>query len=230
MSNNYISSTVTRCQDVIDLIFDLTGGEGFIAGGFARYCTSRKDSPVVPNDIDLFCGDAEAFERIVQRVRQHPSTVKKSESPIEIKYEYRLAQGFHKDSYTLQIIKPSAVLNMVADGDYTRVLENFDFTIAKCAILPTGEAIVHANFHLHDEEDKLVITNIHCPISSMKRVLKYAKRGYSVESAELLKLFKDYETRSPEWKDLVSRGLSAADLASWSEEDRLKFTNAMYLD
>lgn len=230
---NYESTEVLRCADVIGLVFRLTGGEGFIAGGFARYCVSRNADPIVPADIDVFCGDEEAFDRIVTRIRSDKNTVRKSETRIETKFEYRFSSGYHKDAYAIQIIKPANIKNMVSDGDVRRVLDNFDFTIAKSAVLPDGTALCHENFHRDDEHNALVITNIHCPISSAKRVVKYATKGYSVTSAELLKLFEDYETRSPEWKDAIRAGLrpeGSDALLGPSATAHAAFIELMYFD
>jgi uncharacterized protein YfbU (UPF0304 family) len=226
----YTERDITRGKELVDLVFELTGGEGFIAGGFARYCVSMRHEPVSPGDIDVFCGDEDAFDRIVARFRTHPKMVRKSATLIETKYEYRLQSGYHRNGYSIQLVKPTKILNMVSDGDYRRVLDNFDFTIAKCAVLPTGKALVHNDFDEHEGSNQLVITNIHCPISSAKRVIKYTRRGYDIQSKELLKLFDDFENRSPEWKDLVRRGLDEDALALMDHEERQQFVQTMYLD
>lgn len=228
---NYESTEVLRCADVIDLVFRLTGGEGFIAGGFARYCISENEAPIVPSDIDVFCGDEETFARIAARVRADPNTVRKSETRIETKYEYRFARGYHKDAYAIQLIRPASIRNMVSDGDVRRVLDNFDFTIAKSAVLPDGTALCHEHFRRDDAANALVVTNIHCPISSAKRVIKYAARGYSITSAELLKLFEDYESRSDEWKAAIRSGLRQDGTSlPLSQTEQAAFVELMYFD
>lgn len=226
----YVDAMIVRHLDIIKLIFELSGGEGFISGGFARYCVSKNEDAIIPNDIDVFCRDEETFKRIESRMKSHPEMKRKGKTEIETKFEYRMSSGFHKNYYSIQVIKPTQIMNMVSDGDYARVLDNFDFTISKAAILNSSEdifAVVHKDFHEHDAANKLVITNIHCPISSMKRVIKYCNKGYHIESSELLKLFKDYENRSPEWKDLVNKGLSHTDM---SKEERKNFLRTMYFD
>lgn len=228
--DNYVFKAVQRDKHIVDLIFKLTGGQGFIAGGFARYCLSNNNEPIIPNDIDIFCGDIATFESVSTLFKRHPDIVRKSDSEIETKYEYRVAFGYHKDAYSIQLIKPAEIKNMVSDGDFVRVLDNFDFTIAKCAVLPDGRGIAHKDFDLHDSESKLVITNIHCPISSAKRVIKYCGKGFTVESKELLKLFRDYENRPQEWKDIVIAGLSGDDLSDLTDEERKRFVRTMYFD
>lgn len=229
-TGTYIATPIKRHLDIIKLVFDLTGGEGFIAGGFARYCVSDKEDPIVPNDIDVFCGNEDAFNRIVARLKAHKDVKRKTKTEIETKFEYRMSTGFHKNFYSIQVIRPTQIMNMVSEGDYERILDNFDFTIAKVALINNQEdiiALAYEKFHEHDVGNKLVLTNIHCPISSMKRVIKYCNKGYHIESSELLKLFKDYENRTPEWKDLVTKGLSHTDM---NKEERKTFLRTMYFD
>lgn len=227
---SYNKTPILRCHDLVKIVFQLTGDEGFIAGGFARYCVSKADEPNVPGDIDVFCKDDDTYNRITERFKKNPSVVRKSASDIEVKYEYRIAEGYHKDCYNIQLIRPVSIFNMVADGDWPRILDNFDFTIAKCAIISSEEAMVHEDFHDHDASGVLVVTNIHCPISSMKRAIKYCTKGFSIPSRELLKLFKDYESRPQDWKDLITLGLSTDDLNTLDGEDRQNFVRAMYFD
>ncbi len=228
--SDYIEAPIIRHQDVIDLVFQLTGGEGFIAGGFARFCVSNNESPINPGDIDVFCVSQDVFDRIRAAFRAHPDCVRKSETSIETKFEFRMSTGWHRNAYAIQLIRPVQIFNMVSDGDVNRVLDNFDFTVSKCAILPSGKAVAHADFYEHDKANELVITNIHCPISSMKRVIKYCNKGFRIENRELLKLFDDYENRAAEWKELVRAGLNADDLNSWPEERREQFVQTMYFD
>lgn len=227
----YVPAKIQRQKSVIDLVFSITENEGFICGGFARYCVSANEKPILPSDIDVFCKDGATFERILQRVKAHPDMVRKSSTQIETKYEYKIKSGFHKESYGIQLIKPAHIHNMVSEGDWGKVLDNFDFTIAKCAILPSGEAFVHPDFAAHDEQNKLIITNIHCPISSCKRVIKYCSRGYKIESSEILKLFNDFENRPADWKILIREGLSMKpDDENYDPDRHDKFISAMYFD
>lgn len=57
----YQETNIVRGKEIVDLVFSLTGGRGFIAGGFARYCLSRNENPIVPGDIDVFCENEETY-------------------------------------------------------------------------------------------------------------------------------------------------------------------------
>lgn len=224
---NYIETNINRCKDVVELVFGLTEKEGFIAGGFARYCLSINRNPILPNDIDIFCQSEEVYNRILNRFKDNDNLKQIHVSEIEVKFEYKLKSGFLKEVYNIQLIKPTEIMNMVSMGDYKKVLDNFDFTIAKCAITPDMKGFCHPDFYEHDGLNQLTITNIHCPISSLKRAMKYCKRGYSISSQELLKLFEDYEKRDQSWKDIVKMGLSNAEM---DDDDRKKFIQTMYFD
>lgn len=226
---DYKKATIWRELDTIKLIFELTKGKGFIAGGFARYCVSERSNPNCPGDIDVFTGDMGIFTDIFLAFKANPFLKQRSDTEIETKFEYVFKEGFKKEVLNIQLIKPVHISNMNSKGDFISVLTNFDFTISKAAILPNGEAWVHHQFERDDNEGNLVIEKIHCPISSMKRVIKYTQKGYTIESKELLKLFKDYEMRPSEWKMLVDEGLSQ-DIEKWPIEKRNEFVRAMYMD
>lgn len=227
---NFIETKPTRCLDIIKLVFELTKNEGFIAGGFARYCLSNDPNPIVPSDIDVFCENKACYDRIVARMKANESVVKKSETRLETKFEYRILSGFHKDAYVIQIIRPTNIMNMISDGNYERVLNNFDFTISKCAILPDGRGFHHPAFREHDKTRTLVIEKIHCPISSTKRIIKYCKKGFSIDSKEILKLFDDFEKRSPEWKNIIREGLLVENPNTQEPEIRERLIETMYFD
>lgn len=229
-SGEYVHNLpILREQETIDLIFSLTEGLGFICGGFARYCISQSKIPIVPNDIDIFCETEEVYEKIASLFEKANNVKKGRKTKIETKYKIQLGNktGFHQEYYGVQLIKPTQIMNMISVGDVYTILDNFDFTIARCAILPDNKTVAHVSFMAHELMKTLVITNIHCPISSLKRVIKYCQKGYTVESFELLKLFIDYENRSTEWKKTIANGLGENQL---NEEEIQKFLELMYFD
>lgn len=227
--SDYTTTQIRREHDTIKLVFELTKGKGFIAGGFARYCVSENINPICPGDIDVFTGDMGTFTDIYLAFKANPSLKQRSDTEIETKFEYVFKEGFKKEVLNIQLIKPVHISNMNSRGDFISVLTNFDFTISKAAILANGEAWMHHQFERDDRGGHLVIEKIHCPISSMKRVIKYAQKGYTIESKELLKLFKDYETRPTDWKKLVDEGLSQ-NRDNWPKEKQNEFVRAMYMD
>ena len=229
MSNE---SKIRREKDLIKKIFDFTGGEGFICGGFARYVMSPLDKPAIPGDIDIFCMDQDIYNRIYDRLVESDHIRKRHESPIEIKFKYVINDGFFDCSYNIQLIKPVEIFNMVGKGKIWQILQSFDFTIAKCAIEvgKNGEFITwyHEKFENHERYKTLEIENIHCPVSSTLRTIKYVKKGYSITSKEIIKLFADWENREPEWKSMMTRGFSGG--IQSNTPDFREFVQLAYLD
>lgn len=219
---------ILRGEKIIEKVFSVIDNNGFICGGFARYALSPNENTPAPSDIDIFCETEEIYNSAMRSLLNNKAVKKGRKTKIEAKFEISLHAdngGFHREFLRVQLIKPTIIHNMVSIGDAETILKNFDFTIAKCAILPDKTTIAHADFVEHDESMSLVIENIHCPISSMKRVIKYCKKGYSITSAELLKLFIDYENRSEDWKKIVHDGLYVSGKGA-SEE----FIELMYFD
>jgi len=53
----------------------------------------------------------------------------------------------------------------------------------------------------HDEKRRLLrFKNIHCPISSTLRCMKYSRKGYFLKPFEALKLFTDWDNRDDEYR------------------------------
>lgn len=226
---DYKSVAILREHDTIKLVFELTQGLGFIAGGFARYCVSERSELSCPGDIDIFTEDMGHFTDIYLAFKANHRLKQRTNTEIETKFDYIFKEGFKKETLSIQLIKPVHISNMNSKGNFISVLTNFDFTISKAAILANGDAWAHHQFDRDDLGGHLVIEKIHCPISSMKRVIKYTQKGYTIESKEMLKLFKDYEARPNDWKVLVEEGLSQ-DRADWPVDRQNEFVRAMYMD
>ena len=85
-------------------------------------------------------------------------------------------------------------------------------------------AIADADF-IHDELTKTIrIKNIHCPISSSFRMMKYRDKGYWPPIMQVTKLFLDWDARSPEYRAriLVFAKSSEANTLSPTDIDELE--------
>jgi hypothetical protein len=69
-------------------------------------------------------------------------------------------------------------------------------------------AMVDSDFDKHERAKRLVFKKIHCPISSMHRVIKYGRKGYKINSKETLKLFLDWERRPESYKTEIKEFLA----------------------
>lgn len=95
-------------------------------------------------------------------------------------------------------------------GSKEEVLSNFDFTVVRAAILSPNTVLVDADF-MHDEENKILrLKNIHCPISSTLRCMKYAAKGYWLPPIQALSLFLDWDNRSDDYRRELAEYLAKA--------------------
>jgi hypothetical protein len=189
---------IERNIDLLNYLFDnIIQEEGFICGGFARYCCSPKKNPTIAKDIDVYCFE-NSFESIKQRLFSLGYSIQ-FESDIAISYKYL----FSNDKIPIQLIKPINVGNIVATGTIETILNNFDFTIARCGIYKKENILtaIADNDFLKDEKKKtLQIKNIHCPVAQVYRVSKYMEKGYRLPTLEVVKILEDWVQRDDTYK------------------------------
>ncbi len=172
-----------------------------ICGGYPRYmCSPRKD-PAIAGDVDVFPGDQKTFENVVSLVKLMGYTTK-HENDVSLTFA-NPENGIHAYHPTVQVIKPVTEGRIVTAGNQEEILNNFDFTVVRIAIKDQFSCIADDDF-LEDEKKKhLVFKNIHCPISSLIRANKYARKGYYLSPKESLKLFQDWDGRSEEYRKRI---------------------------
>lgn len=183
--------------------YDLCQQHGaVICGGYARYCASPRPTPkVVPaDDCDIFPLSEDATTYLQADLAamgyevRHENHVSITMRPTDAK----------KDELawlpTPQIIKPVVEGRIVTTGTTDVILENFDFTIVRAAIISPTECMVDEDFESDELHGVLRLKNIHCPISSLLRCCKYARKGYFLRPFEALKLFADWEARDEDYR------------------------------
>lgn len=191
----------------IKVLFDLCETtNSIICGGYARYTASPLPTPkVIPaGDCDMFPKSEEASAKLLEALKAmgfeivHENHVSITMKPSEAKKEE--LEYFP----TPQIIKPVIEGKIVALGTPEEILENFDFTIVRAAILSPTEVMVDEEFENDERHKVLRLKNIHCPISSLLRCCKYARKGYFMRPMEALKLFQDWTNRGPEYQARIA--------------------------
>jgi hypothetical protein len=212
----------TEIAPFYDLCFDADGRRrAVICGGYARYCASPKPTPrVVPaDDCDLFPLDETASEQIKQALEavgyevRHENHVSITMKPTNEKAD-ELAY-----LPTPQIIKPVVEGRIVTTGSMEEILENFDFTIVRAAIISATEVMVDEDFEEDEAHGVLRLKNIHCPVSSLLRCCKYARKGYFLRPAQALKLFIDWNERGWEYQSRIIDLFTHSALGAQSEEN-----------
>ena len=175
-----------------------------ICGGYARYCASPMPTAQVrpAEDVDLFPKSVGAAEELRRELLA---------LGFELRHENHVSitmmvpkEGEARDRLLYmpvpQIIKPVVEGAIVTLGGVEEILDNFDFTIARAAILSPASVLVDERFEEDEKHGVLRLMNIHCPVSSMLRCCKYARKGYFMRPAETLKLFNDWSARDDSYR------------------------------
>lgn len=212
---------IFEIQPLLDLC-DRHGG--YVIGGYARFCCSTADRLVKAGDVDIFPVGADEAES--QRVYDgwfkaltDAGLKVKHENNVSLTYEKPEAEPFNRCP-TIQLIKPIEEGAIVTRGTVEEILSNFDFTVVRVAINRDRQtATAWASFPKDEKHRKLRILNIHCPISSLLRVMKYGRKGYYMRPVEALKLFVDWERRTPEYRQGISNAFEKSQFGKLSQTE-----------
>lgn len=222
---------VIRGVDKVAPLWALWGDKIKICGGYVRYMCSPCVSPAEAGDIDIYPNDMAAHESILQDLGK--MGYKESfTSPVAVSFftEHGPLEGVPK----LQIIVPKNEGAIVADGTLEQIINSFDFTVVRIGLTSLSEALADDDFAKDELNKRLSIKNIHCPISSVKRIAKYTTKGYRIHPFQILKLYEDWDKRSPEYKQELTEGLgilaSAENFWDVDEDTRGRIATLLYTD
>lgn len=187
--NMWIQLPILRYKEQIEYIQSLLVKGTYIAGGAARYAASSLDVPPETNDFDIFGQDKEAVNNMKYALDEF---IFVSENPMAYTYIIK-----HPDFGALKI-------NLIREfvGYPEDVADEFDFTISR-AFIEGNNVFVDENFQEDEKNKRLVIAHIHCPVSTMFRVIKYCQKGYKISLVEILKLFDSWQHLSDEHKETI---------------------------
>jgi hypothetical protein len=194
--------------EIEPLLNYLKDKSAFICGGYARYCLSPVKKPVKAVDVDIYCKNEETYLLLKEHFK---------EVGLEIRFEnqmaitYKLQKEVYQGCPTIQLIKPMDVGAVLTQGTPEEILENFDFTVVRCAIISDENgirAIADEDFEKDESTKFLRIKKIHCPISSLLRFMKYGKKGYFTRPVQLIRLFNDWDSRSDDYRNKIVETLT----------------------
>lgn len=195
---------IKRGFDAVQSLHALIAGRGVICGGYARFCASPLLDPVPAGDVDVYCHTAEDFDALAEDIGAH---LKRKHTSTRAITFVRSDKGLLAFTPEIQLVKPVSAFKIHTVGSTQEILSNFDFTVARAAIISRETALVDVDFLKDEEHRNLSLRNIHCPISSTLRCLKYAKRGYRIHPFDVLPLFLDWDSRTPEYRQELIQGL-----------------------
>ena len=208
-SSSFIKVPVLRGRTEIEPILRVTGEAGLqgehgalICGGWARFMCSPRLRPTPAGDVDIYCPSQKAHDTLLTAFK---------EAGLEVRFDNNLAVTFKRPqdgpfafSPIVQLIKPITEGAIVATGAIEEILSNFDFTVIRLGLLPGFEEALADPDFLEDEAKRvLVIKNIHCPVSSLLRCLKYGRKGYYMAPSQALRLFIDWDRRTDEYRERI---------------------------
>jgi hypothetical protein len=176
--DNDIRYVATRLPKDIRQLLTEHPGKLFVGGGFVRATIAGEE----PSDIDMFGGDAVFLEIVAQILvnRRPGSRMHKSKNAITVVTPNRMPVQF----ITRWTFETAADL-----------VSSFDFTVCQAAIWRAGNQTNSAwrsntgdRFYIDLAARRLVYTRPICEEEvggSLLRVLKYVKRGYSIQVTSL---------------------------------------------
>lgn len=221
---------ITRLLD----LRDKCGGR--IIGGYARWCCSERQSLHHANDVDIFpISEKEGIDSDTiffawKSALELEGLKIKHENEVSISYD-KPETGPFMACPTIQLIKPTLEGAIVTVGTVEEVLGNFDFTVVRVALNPDRvTATAWASFVEDDNKGLLRILNIHCPVSSLLRVCKYARKGYYCRPAEAMKLFFDWDARSPDYKSKIFGLFQKGNMGEISKEEIEELEKLLHVD
>jgi hypothetical protein len=208
--------------EIAEVYEDVTRLNGFICGGYARYCASPKKVPFPASDCDIYCKTPEAYHSIVEIFGK----THKGKYKFKVRHENDISVTFSNHNTgkymylpTIQIIKPVKKGAIASYGTIEEVLGNFDFTVARVAIKDEKTAVCDQDFERDEKANLLSMRVVHCPASALLRSLKYAKKGYYMRPSESIKLFEDWEKRNAEYKKRILELFNSSNFGNITREE-----------
>ena len=206
----------------INLVNKLIKWKAFIAGGCCRSILENEP----PKDIDIFLYDQKDYLEVVEILSKNLIEYETSdEEDSNLVWENDLVKNFESNSLLLvQLVKPSIKKYMRTWGEPEEVIWTFDFTVCRFYLEEYEESDenieslsefplerhpddYNQEFNTSSYEDIdnkiLFVKNIVCPISSIRRAMKYAWYWYYLPIQELLKLLKEIENRKMPLDELM---------------------------
>lgn len=206
MNEHWRRFEVKRGLDTVQPIFDLIQGEGWIAGSYAAFMAATYDTPILPNDVDVFCKTAQGAENIAAKLRKHMNVGSFGFDENDVAYSL-LPGSRSKVQMPVQVVKPNPSWKSFPND----ILESFDMDICRAVLISQTRVLADSNVAYR--QGKLL--RINNPMRSLKRVMKYAQRGVTFEDHELLKLFEAWDQFSTERKAEIIAEAKPVDI-SWS--------------
>lgn len=203
---------VHRGFDEIRDIYECIGERGYIGGSYAAYMSSRLEK-FTANDVDIFAVSNEAATALCD--------------DMHVKLGYWIsgandvAWSFYKpERLPVQIVRPHPEWSTFPDD----ILNSFDMNVCRGVLIAPDKLLGDIDLGL--THGKLL--RMHNPLRTLKRVMKYEKRGIEFNDHELLKLFRAWQELPDQQKQVYldlayagafPSGSNEADYEDWYDDD-----------
>ena len=203
---------VKRGKRELKFILPAIADRGFVAGSFAAYCAAPGMKPMKPNDIDIFATTIENAVQIVNRLEPHWRLFTSN----DLTYTLHPGTGFGRD---VQVIRPNPAWKQWPED----LLNGFDFDVCRAVVVAPDKVVADENVGSYTAK----LLRINNPLRSLKRTLKYHKRGVDFPDRELVKLLLAWEQMAPERKAEILEGIKRADEEEAQIREENAYANAM---
>lgn len=210
---SFTTTTVKRGWASIKRVYEaITPLGGFIAGGYASWMAADVEYQTLNRrvildnpprkDADIFLTDgSEEKVKAIGTALGRMGFKQVSQSPIVTTYaapDDMTAIGCP----AIQVVTPRSLKNGSTTGTPEQVIDSFDFTVSRAALLDENTVIVDTDLR-HDVAGKhLHLKNMHCPLGSSIRVSKYEQKGYHVSHFQRFLILGYARTQTEKMDDL----------------------------
>jgi hypothetical protein len=176
INNKYITDMMNEKTPIRLIEYLSKTNDCYIAGGMLTSIINKKNI----NDIDIFSMDKESYARIAKYMSQI--------WPLEFKSDNArtyLASDKNGNDIKIQLINYTCMC-----GSAEEVINKFDFTISMASYnFVDNSVLCHDNFFIDNTKKELIYNpNSIRPLSTLYRLKKLFKRGYTIDGINLIKL------------------------------------------
>lgn len=157
-------------------LFDRLPGRCWVAGGAVRdwFATG-----FVRKDVDVFTPDDEAMTDVQRLIQEGPLKGK-------VAYETSTVVGYATEAGKVEVVRmhfptPEATI------------EQFDFTVVCAAVDTERRLVVHDTFFIDLSGRRLVVNALPFPLSTLERMQKMIKLGYTACNGTLLRIAQEIQ-------------------------------------
>jgi len=176
-------------------ILKICGEYGFLAGGAVRHWLNKETGS--PADYDVYAYKPEFRRNLVENF---------------------LDYGFEATHYNHNCVMLSdgaiqvqVIFSFV--GNPIDIVDEFDFTV--CRVATDGVNIYKDKDFDHNADKKLIrIKTVQCPISAVRRIVKYTKKGFWITNLQILKLYEDFFSKSDDYRAKIHELLEKQDASA----------------